>query len=403
MRVFSLSILLLMLTVELRSQDYAPFTEMFSNLSAIRNQPEKVDQIWNSLVESGNIPFVVNDSVAFMYRGKASSVSWMGDFNGWGYDRAFNNKGTLIPGTDIWVLKTTFPRDARIDYKIVIDGTHWILDPKNEDHQWSGVGGGSPNSELRMPAWKPDLISLKPVEGLQRGQLESDLLLNSVTLGYQITYSVYLPVGYRKDTKYPVIYVTDGYEYMHPRMGNMILVLDNLIHLKKIEPVIAVFIDHREPVNRSNNRRMQELAMNEKYLEFIAGEFKSLIEQNYSVTAEASKTAILGTSMGGLTAAYFAFVKPDVFGLAGIQSPAFWFKPEIFTLCDNPSNPPVKTFLTTGLINDTAEGSKRMKTILDKNTCTYQYSEVNQGHSWGNWRDSVDDILIYFFSPASGG
>ncbi len=86
-----------------------------------------------------------------------------------------------------------------------------------------------------------------------------------------------------------------------------------------------------------------------------------------------------------------------MFGLAGIQSPAFWFKPEIYTLCENPEKPPVKTYLTTGTINDTQEGAEKMQSILNKNTCTFQYREVHQGHSWGNWRDLIDDVLIYFF------
>ncbi len=378
------------------AQDYALFTATIRKLydpnSAVR------EQTWNELVEAGDIPLVLGDSVAFLYRGNVNSVMWMGDFNGWGRSTKFHNKGTRIPNSDIWILKSTFPRDARLDYKIVINDNDWILDPNNQDHQWSGVGGGSPNSELRMPDWKPDPIATRPVDGLKKGKLESDLLLNSKKLGYQITYSVYLPHGYSPNTKYPVIYVTDGYEYLHERLGNMQLILDNLIHLQKIPPVVAVFIDHREPINRANNRRMQELAMNETYLQFFTEEFIPLIEKNYAVTTSSNQRAILGTSMGGLTAAYFAFSHPEIFGLVGIQSPAFWFKTDIYTLCDNPENPPVKLFMTTGLINDTEEGARKMKTILDKNTCNYKYMETNQGHSWGNWRDSIDDILIYFFS-----
>ena len=164
-----------------------------------------------------------------------------------------------------------------------------------------------------------------------------------------------------------------------------------------MKPIIAVFIDHREPVNRSNNRRMNELAMSERYLQFVTDELIPQVESKYLISKDPAQRAILGTSMGGLTAAYFAFSKPGVFGLAGIQSPAFWFKPEIYTYCDNPQKPPVKTFLTNGTINDTQEGAHKMKDILDKNTCQYQYKEVNQGHSWGNWRDLIDDILIYFF------
>ena len=101
--------------------------------------------------------------------------------------------------------------------------------------------------------------------------------------------------------------------------------------------------------------------------------------------------------MGGLAAAYFAFSRADIFGLAGIQSPAFWFRSSIYTFCDNPDHPPVKIFMTTGVVNDAQEGARKMKGILEKNTCAYQYREVNQGHSWGNWRDLIDDILIYFF------
>jgi enterochelin esterase family protein len=235
------------------------------------------------------------------------------------------------------------------------------------------------------------------VPGAQQGKIEKDILLNSKAMGYQITYSMYIPYGYKPNVTYPVVYVMDGYEYLHERMGNMITILDNLIHLKKIQPVLVVLIDHREPVNRSNNRRMQELAMNEKYLGFLTDELMPVVGKNYKISSDPAQRAIIGTSMGGLSAAYFAFSKPEVFGLAGIQSPAFWFKPEIYALCDTPENPPVKTFMTTGMINDRDEGAFKMKALLDKNTCKYQFQQVNQGHSWGNWRDLIDDILIYFF------
>jgi enterochelin esterase-like enzyme len=391
-----IAILALLISFHANAQEYASFTNTIQKLYSDSTSREKT---WTDLVEAGNVPLVQLDSVAFLYRGRVKSVMWMGDFNGWGRNRNFQNKGKQIAGSDIWILKASFPADARLDYKIVINDNDWILDPNNQDYQWSGVGGGSPNSELRMPLWKPDPIATTQVDGLKRGKLETDLVLNSKKLGYQITYTVYLPQGYSPNQKYPVIYVTDGYEYLHERLGNMALILDNLIHLRKIAPVIAIFVDHREPINRANNRRMQELAMNENYLAFFTEEFIPLVEGNYSVSKESANRAILGTSMGGLAAAYFAFSSPDLFGLVGIQSPAFWFKPEIYQLCDNPDHPPVKTFMTTGVINDAEEGAKKMKMILEKNTCNYQYLETHQGHSWGNWRDLIDDILIYFFPP----
>ncbi|HEU5291473.1 MAG TPA: alpha/beta hydrolase-fold protein [Cyclobacteriaceae bacterium] len=397
-----LSLGLILISTMLFAQDYSNYSTTLAklhSLSTIGDESERTkqtDQLWQSLMKSNSIPLVQEDSVAFLYRGKANTVSWVGDFNGWGYDKKFNGKGIKVQNTDIWLLKTTFPKNARFDYKLIVNGTDWMIDFFNPYQQWSGVGGGSPNSELRMPNWKQEQVSIAR-EGIQKGKVVNDILMNSASLGYQITYSVYLPVGYSDAKKYPVIYVTDGYEYLHERMGNMATVLDNLIADKKIQPVVAIFIDHREPVNRSNNRRMQELAMNPAYLTFFENEFIPHIELMYSVMKDPKQRAILGTSMGGLTSAYFAFTKPGVFGMAGIQSPAFKFKPEIYTVCDKPENPPVKVYLTTGIYFDAAVESRKMKEILEKNFCTYQYSETNQGHSWGNFRDTIDDILVYFF------
>jgi enterochelin esterase-like enzyme len=354
---------------------------------------------WSELILKKKIPVTVDDSVAFLYRGEANSVEWMGDFNGWGYDKNFNNKGERIPGTDLWILKTSFPKDARLDYKLVVDGK-WMLDPYNPFQQWSGVGGGSPNSELRMPEWKVEPLRI-PLPDIQPGNLKKDILIGSKELGYQITYNIYLPFDFDKTqaANYPILYVTDGYEYLHEELGGMKTILDNLIGKNKIKPLVVVFVDNREPVYRSNNRRMQELSMNQKYLDFFTNELIPHVESQLGLVVKPEHRGILGTSMGGLTAAFFAFSKPEVFGLAGIQSPAFWLRPEIYTFCDSPDSPPLKIYLTTGLINDTKDGTEKMKSILEKNTCTFQFKEVNQGHSWGNWKDLIDDILIYFFAP----
>ncbi len=382
------SIALLFVSTLARAQDYSNFSNTIKTLQDTT--------IYLQLKQAKRIPFVVDDSVAFLYRGKAESVVWMGDFNGWGYDKAFQNQGKKIANTNIWILKASFPKNARLDYKILVDGKNWILDPENPHQQWSGVGGGSPNSELRMPEWKED-VEQKTRTDIAHGTVKTDVLLNSKVLNYQITYSVYLPAGYEKLGKLPVIYVTDGYEYMHPQLGNMIIVLDNLIAEKKIKPIAAVFVDHREPVNRSNNRRMQELAMSSSYLDFFIKELLPEIEKDYPVATDAKQRGIMGTSMGGLTATYFAFTRPDVFGLAGIQSPAFWTKPQIYQLCSNPANPTMKISMTSGLINDTSKESRKMKEVLEASSCVYHYREVNEGHSWGNWKNLIDDVLIDLF------
>src|SRR5690606_4980016 len=139
-----------------------------------------------------------------LYRGPAHAVSWIGDFNGWGYDKKFDCHGKRISGTDVWILETTLPADARLDYKILLNEKDWILDPANPANQWSGVGGGSINSELRMPRWQEDSITLSPLPGVCRGTVEKDILFNSREPGYQITYSIYYPPGYTPADAYTV-------------------------------------------------------------------------------------------------------------------------------------------------------------------------------------------------------
>jgi len=380
-------------------QDYSFYQKRFSEFTQAskitdpKQQKETFSKLWDVLKELKQIPLVVEDSVLFFYQGEGNSVQWTGDFNGWGYDKKFNSNGKKFSGSDVWYLKCAFPKNARLDYKIIVNGNQWLIDPDNDYQQWSGVGV---NSELRMPDWKED-EALTPNDNIPHGKLESDLLLKSKILGYQITYNVYLPANINQLGKLPVVYVTNGFEYIHPKMGNMITVLDNLIAAKKIKPVIAVFIDHREPINRSNNKRMEELAMNSKYLQFFTDEFITKIESSYPTQPGAASRAILGTSMGGLNAAYFVFAKPDVFSMAGIQSPAFYTRPQIYSLCNNPNNTKVKISMTAGVFNDTSEGGQKMKGILESNSCIYTYREVNEGHSWGNWRNLTDDILIDLF------
>lgn len=382
------------------AQGYEPYREGINSINELLKVPEssrhsQAATIFESLKKNNQIPLTGGDSVAFLYLGKATSVEWIGDFNGWGYDKSFHTKGTRLPGTDLWILKASFPVDARLDYKIVLNNRTWILDPNNPNQQWSGVGGGSPNSELRMPAYKDDQNQQRN-EAIAHGVIQRDILYTSNLLGYQLTYSVYIPENEGK--KLPIVYVTDGYEYLHPQLGNMVTVLDNLIAAKKIEPIIAVFIDHREPANRTNNRRMQELLMNENYLTFFTDEFIPYIETTYPVMSDPKHRAIMGASVGGLNATYFLFTRPDVFGMAGIQSPTFYQRPQIYSLCD-PANTTITISITSGLINDANEGVQKMIGILENNACTYHYREVNQGQSWGNWKGLIDDILIDFFAP----
>jgi enterochelin esterase family protein len=355
--------------------------------SAERNV--QVQALWSSLKSNNQIPFRLGDSVAFLYRGEAKNVSWAGDFNGWKPEQP-EYSGVRAGQSRIWMCLRKFPADARLDYKIVVDGK-WMVDPDNPYIQMSGMG---PNSELHMPDWKfPDDTQLAP--DVIRGNLSDNMLIKSGKLGYSVNYKVYQPYNYARCESLPVIYVADGQDYASEDLGSMITVLDNLIYSGEIKPVMAVFLDPREPGNEKNNRRIKEYSCNQDFADFVGDELIPLIDQTYKTHACPDDRLILGTSVGGINAAWFGAVRIKDFHLLGINSPSFnknvldrfagldWF--------------PFRVYMTAGVFHDTQDKALAMKEILEKNKVDFVYREVNEGHSWGQWKALLGDMLRYFF------
>ena len=352
----------------------------------------ELNKFWYELKGQKQIPFISRDSVCFLYRGIADTVSWAGDFSSWSPNNpAF--QGKKIDSSDIWFCKTSFPLKARLDYKIVVDGK-WILDENNSNTQLSGVG--SVNSVLKMPEWEfpKDIVYNSEIT---HGQFLSYDSLYSKNLNYFIYYRVYLPVGYEDLSGLPSIYLTDGQEYSNPDLGGMINVLDNLIYQKRIKPVIAVFVDPRMHLDYGKNLRAEQYTMNNDFADFFKYDLVPLIDAKFKTKKSPVARAILGTSLGGINSAYFGFYLKDIFHLIGINSPAFWYKHEIFNVYEYSDKLPLKIIMTTGTINDTQAGALQMKNILTKKGYELKYIEVPEGHSWGNWRALLDDVLIYFF------
>lgn len=374
-------------------QSIAAFEKTWDSLSVIADsvvRKNQMGELWDSLKINNQLPFAIHDSVVFMYKGK-SEPYWAGDFNGWGSETT-GWKGKKIGNSDFWWLKKQFPPDARLDYKVVV-GNSWILDPSNPQIQYSGWG---PNSQLTMPEWIfPAETELH--QGVISGSLSEiqQIQSNSTNLGYKVNYRVYLPYNYASTDRMPVIYVTDGHEYADAKLGAMTIILDNLIYEGIIDPVVAVFVDPRNPTN-GENRRMDEYRANIRFVNFLADELVNKIDENYKTLQSSHERAILGTSLGGWNAAYTGFHRSDKFGLIGIHSPAF--DNAILNSFEKSEKLDLKLFMSTGTIYDTQLKAASMRDILQAKGYDLNYIEVNQGHSWGNWRGLTDAALIWFFS-----
>ncbi len=337
-------------------------------------------------------PFIEDSIAQFIYRGAATTVTIPGDANDW-TQSAFPM--TKLSTTDLWYFPKIFERDARLDYKFVLNGSNWILDPLNPNQV---AGGFGPNSELAMPGYvQPWEIRYNPA--IQHGRLESRNTY-SVNRGIVYYYKVYLPPGYDgSGLTYPTAYFHDGGDYLN--LANAVNILDNLIDSNKIAPIIAVFVT---PTNRN-----EEYAgsVRTQYRLFFANELVPAVDASYRTKKTPADRATIGDSFGGNISALICYYHAGVFGLCGLHSGAFWPNSyEAYSLLvGGPVRPDSIRFSS---VWGSYEGSltSNMRAFLDSMQAQgydIEGKEVPEGHSWGQWRANTDMILEKFFPPPPVG
>jgi len=342
------------------------------------------------------MPLVFGNTAVFLFRGEAEKVEWRGDFSDWG--ESWLGHGERLGDTDIWRKTVQLLPGSRLDYKIVLDGKTWLLDPLNPHRQ---IGGYGANSEARMPDWVPsEWVTRRP--DTRRGTFTGDISIASERLGYTVNYRVYTPPGLDASaTDLPTLYVTDGSDYWRDEMGSMVVILDNLYTAGRISPAVVVFID---PWDREANlnRRDKELipaAGGEcPFCDFVVKELIPTIDRKYPTNRSASGRAVLGTSLGGLHSTFMGLAHGDLFGAVLIQSPSFWPARWVIDQLATTDSYPAKVFLDIGLyerwyLKDAKKVAKRLREL----GVELKYLELPDGHSWGHWRAVLDDALIFLY------
>jgi len=227
------------------------------------------------------------------------------------------------------------------------------------------------------------------------GTLTPDIRIASDALGYDLQYRVYLPAGYATLEDLAVLYVTDGPGYI--QQGHMPGVLDRLIDARRIDPVITVFVDARDPDDPGINRRNQQFFCNADYLRFFSDELIPAIEHAYPAATKRTRRTILGVSFGGLNAACFGLMGHETFSGIAMNSPANHPVPELLSVYQKTPTLPLNFFLSTGEPNDNTRANRKFRTVLRDKGYSLKYKEVPQGHNWRNWRPLIDDVLLYFY------
>ena len=173
-------------------------------------------------------------------------------------------------------------------------------------------------------------------------------MYDDVTLtfnGYDKVIHIWTPDDYdpSSDEKYATVYLLDGQVMIYLGFPNEILMESEHADVQVQGmtaatgyPAIVVAIDTFGDTQGQYGRMdemvpdLGELAYEEDtrkcgtlLSDFIADTVVPYVQKNYHVYTDASHTSIVGKSLGGLESFYVALEHPELFGTAGVMSPAF--------------------------------------------------------------------------------
>ncbi|MEA3500203.1 MAG: alpha/beta hydrolase-fold protein [Candidatus Marinimicrobia bacterium] len=362
------------------------FDQLIKKVKLTKSAGDKEKIINNFLLKAkdSGIPLIENKVVHFIYHGKANKVNLASDINSWNDSSIVFNK---IEDTDFFYYSMELNKKARIDYKLIIDDGKWILDPLNPHTIKGGFGN---NSELAMPEY------IQPKEIIYNKKISHGGLINkkiySTTTDKKYNISIYLPPNYNENEvkKYPSVYFQDGAEYIE--LGSTVNVLDNLIHKKMIRPTIAIFVT---PTNRNVEYAFED---RNKYAEFFAIELVPYIDEQFVTFSKPEEKIVIGDSYGANISALICYYYPNVFGKCGLHSAAF--QPNSFEVIDlfsNVKKSEVDFYAVWGTYEKIVDNMmKEFIEISQSKNFKIKYNKYPEGHSWGLWRATTDEILKYF-------
>jgi len=362
------------------------FNQFINHVNSLPDSSSKAAAVdsFMTYARTVGIPFIENSYANFIYLGNVSNISVAGDFNSWNSN---SDMMTKLTGTRFWYKTKTFELNARLDYKFVRNGSDWILDPENPN---TCAGGFGENSELSMPEyiqpWEIEYNSSIP-----HGTVEvKNLFSTNTNSNYQI--KIYLPPDYNPNSteSYPTVYFQDGYEYVD--LAHSVNVIDNLLDSNKVQKIIGVFV-------KPNNRN-EEYAFSKRnqYRLFFVNELVPYIDSVYNTITEADKRLVLGDSYGGNISALISYNHSDVFGNCGLHSGAF--QPNNYEAYNLIVNGPVKNIKYCSIWGTYESLFTNMRIFRDSllsKGYELKWIELPEGHSWGLWRATIDEMLEYFF------
>jgi enterochelin esterase-like enzyme len=251
----------------------------------------------------------------------------------------------------------------------------------------------------------------KPQPGRLAGQVEMERFRSDVLKNERRIW-IYTPPGFSKSSQsYPLLILFDGWSYL--KRVPVPTILDNLLAQHRIPPCVAVLVDNAEGAARD-----RELHYDEAFVKFLSTELLPKLQERYAAGTSPGRTIVGGSSAGGLTAAFAALRRPDLFGKVLSQSGAFWWwrdgpdvEPE-WLAREVASHAPVQVqfYLTAGIFEDAPSprtapslltANRHIRDVLRAKGYSVHYREVPGGHEPISWTKTFGESLLTLLAESA--
>ncbi|MGZ2332987.1 enterochelin esterase [Vibrio alginolyticus] len=421
-----------------------------SVLSGLLEDNEEVGApCWWNEVQTKGTPFILsqdNTSVEllFLWRNTDDSVKEIYiDINGITDHHSFDMaRLTHVKGTDVWFYKARVNSTWRGSYTF-IPVTHERVQPayhgtyqekRTKHREWlrtifplsvrddlsknnlSACEWGRSKTPLSMPkavsqsAWS----RFDTKNGNVQAGAGMQLAWTSQCLGNERYVWLYSTASADQMAELPLVLVLDG-QFWSQSMP-LFSALTDATSSGQLPPALYVFIDEINLALRS-----EEFSCNPLFWQAITQELLPLVGHYFPITNEANRTAVVGQSLGGLSAMYAGLNHPDRFGAVVCQSGSFWW-PD-FSLVKPPSeysplqtsepltqmsqlvhsglgsNVKLSVFMEVGLGEDImVDLSQDLYQQLKQQNHRLSFRTFDGGHERLCWRGGIIDGLSYVFN-----
>ncbi|KTG10933.1 alpha/beta hydrolase [Haloprofundus marisrubri] len=220
---------------------------------------------------------------------------------------------------------------------------------------------------------------------------------------------VYLPPSYREgddfnetdgDDAYPVLYMHDGQNLFDERTSNAgEWRVDETMQALAEEALEAIVVAVPHGLDNRHNEYTPHPSEEfgggdaDAYLDFLASELKPVLDDEFRTRTDRDATGLMGSSLGGLVSLYGYFEYPEMFGFAGVMSPAFWWNREIFDYVESQSHVSGKLYVDVGG-NERPDDPERTREYVEDAERMVELLR-SKGYDEDELRFVVDDEAIH--------